>query len=239
MSFSFFFPLYLSSFGLLTSCSRGKKIFRPYGDVASTTEVDSLRQRQLRRSAVGSGVWDRPLTRSQLQPRRLNFEPTRSRRTSFTADIDSEADTDVNEPDEDVVPTHDDSHGTSKALSMTGARFDFNPRQVQGEHADSPMIPPPRLHSPSFHRVNIEDGPGVVHSSIPLASPRNTDCRDDEPALDLPAQQGALVRGSVPSPFDSWQRTKTGARAKRAADSMEGSSSGATGKRTRSFEPID
>jgi len=188
--------------------SRGKKIFRRFSNPeedcvssASTDVGDMPGQRTLKRQAGAAA--QRPLTRSSIQPRLLfPSEEQRLEREAGPDDVDEEATTDIEMPN------------ASSPAKQKGKAHDV---QTPTKGRYRPATPPPTNRA--------------TRSMDKKASPAQpTPIYKDEPEPMSVSTSGSFPSKRKPkSPFDSWQRTKTGR--KRAGDAVEGAGSP---KRTRS-----
>lgn len=203
---------------LTTEFSRGKKIFRPYqttspeDGAASAADEDTpsrdgdADQRRLRHQAGPAA--QRPLTRSTIKPRLLfpNAEQ-RAERERGPDDVDEEAVTDI-----EMDNTHTNTHTASSLVSP--------PPTQQTKKGNGRTIKMTVEFTPASEASKAEATPEPVEKGV-VGDPMSL-------ATDSSFSSASASKGKGRSPFDSWQRTKSGR--KRAGEANEEGS----GKRTRS-----
>lgn len=180
-------------------------------------------QRSLKRKAGASA--QRPLTRSSLKPRLL-FPSEEQQLERGLDDIDEEAVTDIE------MPNASSSSFAQNATSPADMDVE-TPRPARSNIGHA--TPPPSKKSPSKRKQHaaIESTPVIYEDEPePMSMSTSVGTADDT----FPTAK-ATKRGESKSPFDAWQRTKTGKKraAELASDGAEGSRSG---KRTRSRQGV-
>ncbi|KAK4547764.1 hypothetical protein LTR36_000722 [Oleoguttula mirabilis] len=194
---------------------RGKKVFRRFSDPreerassAGTEISDVPGQRTLRRQAGPAA--QRPLTRSAIKPRLLfPSEEQLLERDQGLDDVDEEAVTDIEMPN------------ASSPVKQKGKAHDL---QTPTRHRFKPATPP---RTSRATRSMDKNASPVQQTPIYEDEPEPMSVGADER---FPAQSNRKPH----SPFDTWQRTKTGR--KRSGDAADGAGSG---KRTRSSVAIE
>ncbi|KAK3705484.1 hypothetical protein LTR37_013301 [Vermiconidia calcicola] len=196
----------------VTYVFRGKKVFRRFTDQAnndnsnaSGSDVSATpEQRRLKRQAGPAA--QRPLTRSAIKPRLLfpSEEQRLQREGVDDDDVDEEAITDI---EMENAQTFAEEEQAEDVATPVTTRF-----------TDTIATPPP-----TTNRATTRSAGKKAATPMP----------DDEPEPMSVGTDGSLAdrmrRRNMKSPFDAWQRTKSGR--KRAGEAVEEAIGG--GKRTR------
>ena len=205
--------------GVLLTCacdSRGKKIFRPFEDCdedqpsSAGTDVSGMPEQHLLKRKAGA-VAQRPLTRSAIKPRLL-FPSAEQllEREQGEDDVDEEAVTDIEMPNAESP--------------IKGASQDEDVTTPVGDHFRPATPPPTTTRAMRSGRKKASASPNLLTPSA------------EEEIMATGANESLSSTGSyvgkrkTRSPFDTWQRLKSGR--KRAGGVMKESEG--SGKRTRS-----
>ena len=191
--------------------SRGKKIFRRFDnadedDVPSVgTEVSGTAEQRRLKHQAGPAA-QRPLTRSAIKPRLL-FRPEEQllEREQSADDIDEEAVTDIEMPNASISPV----------------------KSTPAVNRCKPVSPPSTHHT----KRGKKKAPASESPNAPTPIPGEDSELTSSAGVDDSFTSTASFVGKrkTRSPFDTWQRTKTGM--KRAGDEAEEGAS--SGKRSR------
>ncbi|KAG9236939.1 hypothetical protein BJ875DRAFT_481780 [Amylocarpus encephaloides] len=209
---------------------RGKRIFKPYSELANADETGDPNELSADASMIDPDmpVTQGRITRSSIKPRLLfpSHQQLMEKEERIQANEEEEADTDYedstmatsNNVETSVMKTPDKKNGIPQLNSTPPSQFDHQ-IATPGAPRFAPYSPPSTTRTTRSKKIGMN------------GSPNGND--DEAPAVPTTPTRGPRSVSNKVSPFDGWQRTKvdeTKATKKREANTP---TQGPSGKRIR------